>query len=160
MKLVETSPDHLPELMAWFPDAHSYEVWGGPHSRYPFTADTFHEDAKLDEVPSYSLVGDGGELLGFGQYYLRSGRCHLARLAIGPGRRGRGLGSVLVRELSRLGCESLGVDGCSLFVLTDNAPAVHLYGKLGFAPAPYPDGVPVLEGGVYMISALESVLAG
>ena len=160
MKLIEASPDHLPELMSWFPDQRSCSVWGGPDQRFPFTAATFREDAKLDELPSYSLIGDGGELLAFGQYYSRSGRCHLARLAAAPRHRGRGLGGVLVRELCRRGCRGLEVDVCSLFVLDDNAPALRLYEKLAFVRAPFPEGAPKLEGCSYMIAPLRAVLAG
>lgn len=160
MHLVETSLDHLPDLMSWFPDAESTSIWGGPKQRFPFTAESFREDTMLDEVPSYSLIGDGGELLAFGQYYERAGRCHLARLATAPDQRRRGLGVALVRELSRLGCERLGVGVCSLFVMADNAPARGLYEKLGFAPAPFPPGSPDLEGCLYMTALLETVLAG
>jgi len=160
MKLTETTPDHLAELMSWFPDQRSCTVWGGPSQRHPFTAATFREDAKLDELPSYSLTGDGGELLAFGQYYSRSGRCHLARLATAPRHRGRGLGVVLVRELCRRGCRDLEVDVCSLFVMADNVPALRLYAKLGFVQAPYPEGAPVLEDCSYMIAPLRAVLAG
>ncbi len=109
------------------------------------------------ELPSFSLVGDDRELLGFGQYYLRAGRCHLARLVISPRHRGRGLGAFLVRALCRRGCRKLGARYCSLFVLLDNIRAVKLYRRLGFALATYPGELP--QGCVYMVAALKKVLS-
>ncbi len=159
MELVETAPDHLPELMSWFPDQESCSIWGGPNQRFPFTAETFREDAGLDKFPSYSLVGGDGELLAFGQYYERARRCHLARLATAPQRRGRGIGVVLMRELSRIGSEHLGADVCSLFVMNHNAPALRLYEKLGFVTAPAPPGSPEIVDCLYMIASLVAVLS-
>ena len=108
------------------------------------------------ELPSFSLIGDDRELLGFGQYYLRVGRCHLARLVISPPHRGQGLGAVLVLGLCRRGCKNLGVQECSLFVLPDKAPALNLYRRLGFAEAPYPGELP--RDCVYMMVSLYEVL--
>ena len=157
MKLVPARETDILELMSWFPDQRSCFVWGGPGFRYPFTEATFREDMRQNDMSSHSLVGDDGKLLGFGQYYLRSGRCHLARLVISPNHRGRGLGAIIIREISRLGCGELRVSHCSLFVLADNAPAIRLYSRLGFVPAPFPEGAPPLEGGVYMFVAVEEM---
>jgi ribosomal protein S18 acetylase RimI-like enzyme len=142
----------LPELMRWFPDRQSCQTWGGPDFRFPFTEATFRADARLGELPCFALVDDDGRLAGFGQYYLRLGRCHLGRLAIAPGRRGRGLGTTLVHELGRRGQAALGVSGLSLFVLPGNERALRLYRRLGFCEATYPEPLPGMEGCVYMIS--------
>jgi ribosomal protein S18 acetylase RimI-like enzyme len=155
MKLVPISESHLPQLMHWFPDQHSCAIWAGPEFRYPFTETTFREDMRL-EFPSYSVVDDA-ELLGFGQYYLRVGRCHLARLAISPQHRGRALGAFLIRELCRLGCDELQVRDSSLFVMADNMPAVRLYSRLGFALATYPGEAPQIAGCVYMVAPAEAM---
>jgi ribosomal protein S18 acetylase RimI-like enzyme len=151
MKLTAVMESHLPELMSWISDQHSCAIWAGPEFRYPFSAATFREDLRL-QLPSYSLVGDAGELLGFGQYYLRVGRCHLARLIISPQHRGRAAGAVLIRELCSLGCPVLNVTECSLFVLQANAPAVRLYSRLGFCVATYPEVMPPIENCDYMIA--------
>src|SRR5688572_24995217 len=90
----------LKELMAWFPDARTLRTWGGPDFRFPFTPASFREDAKLDDIDSFSLVcGDDGGLAAFGQCYLRIGRCHFGRVAVAPARRGRGLGTRLFHEM-------------------------------------------------------------
>jgi ribosomal protein S18 acetylase RimI-like enzyme len=151
MELVDLADEHVPELMRWFPDRPSCAVWGGPEFRYPFTEATFREDVRLD-LPSFSVVGDAGELLGFGQYYLRAERCHLARLVVAPQHRGRGAGTFLIRELCRRGCRALNVKECSLFVLESNLAAFRLYCRLGFRTVPYPGEMPsALPGCLYMV---------
>lgn len=156
MKLATFTEPHLAELMQWFPDQHSCTTWGGPEFRFPYTEATFREDLRL-ELPSYALVGDEGELLGFGQYYLREERCHLARLVVAPGHRGRGAGAFLIRALVQCGCSALKVSGCSLFVYESNLPALGLYTRLGFLTKPYPGTPPPIEGCIYMITTVEQL---
>lgn len=150
MNLSNTESHHLTELMNWFPDRKTCLNWGGPMFRFPFTAASFIEDIRWDTLPSYSLIGEDGDLVGFGQYYLREGRCHLGRLAVSPLRRGQGLGRALVEQLSEIGCSDLGLAQCSLFVLEDNLSAIQCYRKAGFEFAAYPGEMPPLEGCVYM----------
>jgi ribosomal protein S18 acetylase RimI-like enzyme len=143
----------LPELMGWFTDPAACRLWGGPGFRFPFTRDSFRADARLDSLATFALATDATPLLGFGQYYLRNGRCHLARLAIAPAARGRGLGGTLVRELCRIGSAGLGVDTYSLFVLQGNERAIRLYERLGFTPAPCPEPGPLPADCIYMVAA-------
>ena len=143
----------LPELMSWFPDSRACTVWGGPSFRFPFSAETFREDTRLDSLSTWALMGDEGQFAGFGQYYRRVGRCHLGRLAIAPALRGRGLGSTLVHELGRIGAADLGVDSYSLFVLPGNERAMRLYKRLGFSAAPYPEPSPMFEDCIYMVAS-------
>jgi len=156
MKLTKTLDQHLKQMMSWFPDRHSCSIWAGPDFRYPYTDATFRQDMRL-HLPSYSMLDEKDELLGFGQYYLREGRCHLARLAIAPSHRGKALGEFLICELTAIGCRELSVDECSLFVLEFNLPAVTLYRRLGFRPAPYPGEMPAdcayLTAGMNVISS-------
>ena len=134
--------------MCWFPSRETCQIWGGPEFRFPFTAETFRADCHL-ELPSWVLLNGRGTLCGFGQYYLRAARCHLARLAIAPSLRGRGLGTRLIELLSAEGKAALGVEHCSLFVSIANTNAMALYERLGFARAAYP-GDPV-RGCHYMV---------
>ena len=143
----------LPELMSWFADRRSCQVWGGPAFRFPFSAASFREDARLGYQPTWTLTDQGRALLGCGQYYLRVGRCHLARLAIAPTCRGRGYGSTLIHLLCRTAAAELGVDSFSLFVDSGNDGALRLYRRLGFSQQPYPESSPGLAGCVYMVSA-------
>ena len=129
----------LPELMTWFPDARALRIWGGPEFRFPFTADSFRDDAKVDSINSLSLVADDGGLAAFGQCYLRIERCHFGRVGVAPGRRNQGLGSRLLLEMADWGRARFGPRELSLFVDDDNAPAHRLYLRLGFREIPYPD---------------------
>lgn len=142
----------VPELMGWFQDRESCQVWGGPEFRFPFTEATFRVDAKLASLQTRMLVLDHGRLAAFGQYYLRVGRCHLGRLAVAPSCRGGGLGTQLVRELCAEGRAAFNAGSCSLFVMPTNTRARQLYERLGFAPVPYPEPAPELEPYIYMVT--------
>lgn len=142
----------LPELMSWFPDLASCQVWGGPEFRFPFTEATFRIDAKLASLPTWVLLEDDGRLAGFGQCYLRVGRCHLGRLAVAPARRGHGFGSTLVRELCRWGRAHFSATEYSLFVAPVNVQARRLYERLGFVESPYPEASPEVQSFVYMVA--------
>jgi ribosomal protein S18 acetylase RimI-like enzyme len=132
-------PGQLAELMAWFPDARSLHIWGGPVFRHPFTPESFREDSKVDELDSWSLVGDDGRLAAFGQCYLRVGRCHFGRIGVAPALRGSGSGTQLLRAIAREARAAFGEREFSLFVRRDNEAAHRLYLRLGFREAPYPD---------------------
>lgn len=152
MRLRRFDAARLPELMRWFPDADACRVWGGPAFRFPCTPESFRADARIDDLATWALVDDEATLAGFGQYYLRVGRCHLGRLAVAPALRGRGLGRTLVHELCRIGAAELGVGAFSLFVLPGNERAMKLYERLGFAPARYPEPDPMFDDCVYMVA--------
>jgi ribosomal protein S18 acetylase RimI-like enzyme len=139
VQLIEATKAHLPQIMTWFTTEHSCRVWGGPEFRFPFTAETFLADSALTRLPSYALIRESAELCGFGQFYLRAGRCHLSRLAVAPAHRGRGLGTQLIERLLREGKKKLGVTQSSLFVHDTNTSAIALYERLGFMRCPYPD---------------------
>jgi len=140
MNVIRSTFEHLSTLKSWFPDEEASYDWCGPGLRYPFTDETFLEDIRWGRMPSYSLVTDDGELIGFGQYYESAGRCHLARLVVSPGHRSRGVGYRFISELMRIGMEELGVGECSLFVVKSNERALKCYRALNFENAEYPPG--------------------
>lgn len=156
--LVPATRGHLRAMMAWFSTHQACAFWGGPAFRFPFTEQSFFEDAKAAELPSFALIDSVGKLLGFGQYYLREGRCHFGRLAIDPALRSQGLGARLISFLASAGCKALGVDECSLFVSTGNDRAEQLYARLGFTPAPYPTGKLPLPNCKYMIASASRLI--
>lgn len=151
MKLFPALPEHLRTLQAWFPDARSLRQWGGPQFRYPFTDVTFKEDMRWQSIPAYSLLDDENGLIGFGQYYGKHGRCHLARLVIDPARRGAGMGRYFIRSLMQTGMAELDADECSLYVMESNRRAIRCYTSLGFVRAPCPDSDPVYENIGFMV---------
>lgn len=138
MVLVNASDADIPELMTWFCDARSTQEWGGWAFRYPFDDKTFREDVQLDELDSFVARGESGELIAFGQVRNKFGRGHLARLAVAPGHRGRGLGRELVNGLCEKAVELFGCSEYSLFVAKANVVAICCYAGLGFREAVYP----------------------
>lgn len=150
-QLIEATQAHVPQMMTWFPTEHSCRVWGGPEFRFPFTVETFLADSKLLRLSSYVLIRESAELCGFGQFYLRVGRCHLSRLAVAPAYRGRGLGTQLIEMLLHEGKKTLGVAQGSLFVHVSNTAAQALYERLGFTRSPYPEPGLAIPNSLYMI---------
>jgi ribosomal protein S18 acetylase RimI-like enzyme len=142
----------LPDLMGWFPDKTTLRTWGGPAFRHPCTPESFREDARFDEIDSWSLVADDGSLAAFGQCYLRIGRCHFGRVGVSPALRGAGLGTRLLREMAREGRARFGDRELSLFVYRDNEAAHRLYRRLGFVEVEYPDLETPTDGMRYMIA--------
>jgi ribosomal protein S18 acetylase RimI-like enzyme len=139
------SPADFDELMTWFPDARSVNIWGGPGFRYPFTAETFREDCRVDRMESYALRDDTGSMAAFGQSYERDGRGHLARLIAKPDQRRRGAGRRLIRMMIASLDERFGYDEYSLFVYQDNVPAYRCYRGLGFVVRDYPPDAPMAD---------------
>jgi ribosomal protein S18 acetylase RimI-like enzyme len=150
MKTETAQLEHAREIMAWFPDKESVIRWGSPYMRYPLQEETFFEDIYWDRISARVTLGEDGRLLGFGQFYPKLGRCHLARLLINPDFRGRGLGEKFVAGLMKHGSEQLDTEEFSLYVMTANKPAYNCYRNLGFNLAQYPHNDPHLENCVFM----------
>jgi len=150
MRLTQPSDENFNELMSWFSTEEELSIWSGPNFRYPFNLSSFKSDLKLDSLKSLSLISNDGDLLAFGQYYLRLGKCHLGRLVVNPNMRGQGVASHLIEKLSVIGKLDLSTDSCSLFVLGHNKSAMQAYTKLGFSLADYPEEIP-LENCFYMV---------
>lgn len=126
------------DVMTWFPDAASVDIWGGPEFRYPFTRESFLEDCRTDIAESYALRDPDKRLAAFGQSCDRYGRGHLLRLIVNPGMRRRGAGSKLIALIIDSLEERYMFDEYSLFVYRDNTPAYQCYLSLGFAVTDYP----------------------
>ncbi len=140
--LAAARPADLDELMTWFPDAGSVDIWGGPEFRFPFTRESFVADCRIDEMESYALRDPDDMLAAFGQSYDRNGRGHLARLVANPAMRRRGAASMLIEAIIASLEERYVFDEYSLFVYRENTPAYQCYLSLGFAVTDYPeDGV-------------------
>ena len=149
--LTTASDADFEELMTWFPDAASVNIWGGPKFRYPFTSETFREDCHAGEMPSFSLRNAERQLAAFGQAYERDGRGHLARLVSNPGLRRQGTGRQLINRMIAALDQSHDYDEYSLFVYRDNLPAYRCYLSLGFVVQDYPEGAP-MPGECYFLT--------
>jgi ribosomal protein S18 acetylase RimI-like enzyme len=154
MKIEVAQLENALEIMHWFTDKESVTRWGSPYMRYPLREQEFLEDIRWGEMETRIGVGDDGQLLAFGQFYPKLGRCHLARLVINPEFRDQGLGLEFVAALMKNGSEQLGADQFSLFVMTANKPAYNCYKHLGFSMTRYPDDDPKLEDCIFMVTGL------
>ncbi|MCL1048290.1 GNAT family N-acetyltransferase [Shewanella abyssi] len=132
---------HLEEMLTWFHDKQAVFDWAGPNFRYPYSLTSFSEDLSLSKLASFALVSDAQQLIGFGQYYRRLDRCHLARIVISPKWRGKGLAKMLIEQLNAKGLKTLNVKQSSLFVLSHNHQAIYTYQKLGFVKSDYPEAI-------------------
>lgn len=133
------------EIMTWFNDPDSVDIWGGPAFRFPFTPESFREDCRVARMPSYCLWSPDGGLAAFGQWYERDGRGHLARLVVNPGMRRTGAGRRLIESLLARIASEHDYDEYSLFVYRHNEPALNCYRKLGFGIRDYPAGAPMRD---------------
>lgn len=140
----------IDELMTWFPDAHSTDIWGGPAFRYPFDSESFREDCRWLEFSSYSLRNPEGEFVAFGQLGSRFERSHLARLVTRPDMRGQGVGRKLLERMILVAQFESELKEVALFVYKDNEPACRCYLSLGFQVQGYPDGAPMRDKCYYM----------
>ena len=138
MNIEFTKYSDLEILKSWFPDKESSYFWCGPGLRFPFTHESFLEDIHWEKMPTYSLLDENQQLIGFGQYYEKFGRCHLARLAVSPLHRSKGIGQKFISQLMHLGMSELDAKESSLFVASANERALKCYKSLGFSKENYP----------------------
>ncbi len=149
----------IDELMGWFPDARSVDIWGGPDFRFLFSRDSFLEDCKLAHMHSYCLRDAKGEMAAFGQFYDRNGRVHLARLITNPNKRRQGVGRRLISQIINAAKSSSTYREASLFVYRDNEPAYRCYLASGFRIQDYPDDARMKDRCYYMTRPFDSVPA-
>ncbi len=144
----------IEELMTWFPDAHSVDIWGGPKFRYPFDCETFFADCRWRDFSSYCLRNPDNEFAAFGQLGSRYDRSHLARLIVNPRIRGQGVGRKLLEMMIAAARTEQEHAEIALFVYKDNEPAYQCYLALGFAVQEYPDDAPMPDKCFYLTRAV------
>lgn len=141
MQLRRAAQTDIIELMSWFNTLGEVTSWAGPGFRFPFSIASFAEDVRLSSVSSWILQADDGQILGFGQYSMQSGHCHLSRLVIHPQFRGHGFIQILLAKLLRQGKAALQTRSASLFVFKTNPGAMRAYQLAGFIEQPHPQGL-------------------
>ena len=144
----------IDELMTWFPDAHSIDIWGGPKFRYPFDQSSFQDDCRWRDFSSYCLRNPGNEFAAFGQIGSRYQRTHLARLISNPRMRRQGLGRKLLEMMIDVVRIEQDHSEVGLFVYRDNTPAYQCYLSLGFEVKEYPKGAPMKDECYYLTKIL------
>ncbi len=146
MQIRPANQEDLRELSGWFRTEQEVKQWGGPGMHFPLDLQRLRVDIGWGTARSFALIDDDGRLVGFAQILERFGRRHLARVAVAPGMRGRGIGGHLVTAV----LEAAG-DGpdFSLFVYEDNVAARKLYEAMGFETRP-PEPPPI-RGCLFMV---------
>ena len=147
----EATRSDIGQLMGWFETADATTRWAGPNFAFPFTRESFLRDLKWPAVHSYCLVNDEDTMVGFGQFYEKFGRNHLARIAVDPQARGHGHGVALVRGLAASAGELFPGRDTSLYVYLDNAAAIRCYRRAGFEDAAAPDEGESYKSCLFMI---------
>lgn len=148
-ELDTVASDDVDEVMSWFADAASVDIWSGPRFRFPFTRETFHEDCRWQEFATYCMHGNE-RLLAFGQLGQRYERAHLARLIAHPEMRGQGVGKQLIMLMLDKARESFDYSECGLFVYKYNKTAFHCYRSVGFEVQDYPEDAPMRDKCLYL----------
>jgi ribosomal protein S18 acetylase RimI-like enzyme len=134
LTLVDFEPDHFEPLCGWFATERELVQWGGIAAHHPL--DRAQLQRIVDERPARLswMAADEGRLVGHIELVLaRDARAvRIARVAIAPGDRGRGLGRELVGLALEVAWQLEWVDRVDLRVYTWNAPAVATYRRVGF----------------------------
>lgn len=143
MKIVEANRVDLLPMLGWFSSQQQVDEWAGHGFVFPYDQQSFMGDLGLDERHSYAIVSCSADCLAFGQFYPRSGYCHLCRLVVNPLFRGRGIVTTLLTDLCRIGKKTLLTDQFSLFVMENNLPAQSAYRRFGFRIEQDPQQRPV-----------------
>ena len=144
----------IDELMTWFPDAHSVEIWGGPEFRFPFTRETFYSDCRWRDFSSFCLRSSDNAFAAFGQLGSRFDRSHLARLITSPELRGQGVGRKLLELMIAAASAEQDHAEIALFVYKNNEPAYRCYLALGFEVQEYPADAPMPDKCFYLTRPL------
>ncbi len=138
----------------------------------PWSLRLFREELVQRRSRAYRAAWVGRRLVGFAGLMFVDDEAHVNNIAVDPGWQGRGLGSVLVADLTRVAL-ARGARHLTLEVRVGNAAALALYEQFGLAPVGvrpqyYPGGEDALimwardiDGGEYgeRLSAIEASLA-
>lgn len=136
--LLPFSRAHFEELATWFANERDAVQWGGPSMTFPIDASQMN--AMLEEMRAEPptrmcwMARHDRELVGHAQLGLdwRNGNATLARVAIAPKARGRGLAAAMLSLVIADAFARCEIERVELHVFTFNIPAIRAYQRLGF----------------------------
>lgn len=138
LRVVPATPQLLAPLPSWFPTPEALAQWGGSGLRFPLDAmqiDSMLVETSMEPPLRLAFAGlAGAETAAHAQVALdwTDGIARLARFAVAPHYRGRGLARPFLAEVfARLDAAG-DFPRLELNVYTFNAPAIALYESLGF----------------------------
>jgi ribosomal protein S18 acetylase RimI-like enzyme len=131
MNIHPASLTDLETVIAWIKNRTECLTWAGPDVTFPINRDCLIEEINFYSENSYICKFDSN-LLAFGQIIKKdNGYFHLARIISNPEFRGQGFGRIMCNHLVSFS-STLGGDGISLNVYSNNLTALRLYKSLGF----------------------------
>lgn len=143
IRLEPFTAEDIPALIAWSGDEAFLLQWAGPAFKHPLTADQLERymagsgDPEISERLIYKVVLDedgrsvGHICLGSIDRSNRSAR--IGKVLLGdPSVRGRGIGSLMIEAVLRIGFDELRLHRISLGVFDFNRPAIACYERAGF----------------------------
>lgn len=99
----------------------------------PWSRAAFEAEMDDNELAHYLVIEADGEVIGYAGMWMILDEAHVTNIAIAPGFRSKGLGTVLVTALIDSAIQ-LGATCMTLEVRASNLDAQRLYRRLGFEP--------------------------
>jgi RimJ/RimL family protein N-acetyltransferase len=131
------APTDCDRLLTWVDSADALWQWSGVRAfTWPLDRGQLLRDLAARACSGGLLAGidESGEMVGHvliePQHHHGVG--HIGRVAVAPDRRGRGLGTALMRATVRHGFDEMGLHRLQLVVYTFNAAAIAAYRSAGF----------------------------
>lgn len=145
-------PQDFKYLNSWIPDAELLLMFSGPLWTFPLTPEQIekHQEKFPFKQLYVGLTAENtpyaiGELI-----WNEPNSPRLGRLLIGdPNQRGKGLGTVFIRELMDEFIKQLNPETICLFVFDENISAIKCYEKIGFKSDPTQLDIARLNGKEY-----------
>jgi GNAT superfamily N-acetyltransferase len=122
----------LQTILPWVDTADLLRQWGGPSLVHTSTSEEVWFAMGATPENAFTLFDPSGELIGFGQAFVRDPSVHLARLIVAPGRRGQGLGRRLAMKLIQAAITQY-PDGITVKACPNKASAGSLFNSFNFA---------------------------
>ncbi|RKX79831.1 MAG: GNAT family N-acetyltransferase [Spirochaetes bacterium] len=129
-------------LIGWIDSAELLMRWAGPIFTFPLTEGQLGKylEGSLSNPPLRKIfkavVYPQGEVLGhveLNNIDLSNRSATLSRVLVGPPAwRGKGVGTLMVKKILKVGFEELGLHRIDLLVFDYNNPAISCYKKAGF----------------------------
>jgi len=133
MLLRPATVEDLRTVLTWINSPEQLKFWGGERLTWPPRAKLTWQQIEANTHKTFALIDDKGEVAGFAQTLIREENAvHLGRIILSPALRGQGVGRVLMEKLIEKGKELYHPKYFSLYVYSDNVPAVKLYRSMGF----------------------------
>lgn len=125
-------------LLTWIESPEALVQWAGGFFRFPLDPgqlEAYRASAEGESSPRRIFSACDGRGNRVGHIELNDIDTHSARICrvlVDPARRGRGIGSIMVRHVLRLAFDELRLHRVDLFVFDFNAAAIHCYEGAGF----------------------------